>query len=255
MGILNNRFEDTLDENTSILITTIKDINDEERIYIRQYLTELMFGRGNYFNYSYSLRKILSFYESKNSEIISGSIAELLLALIIRTQGFTQEYCFYNLEEDSIKKGYDGLYVKNLDYWLAESKSSYSEKSHRYKHNATMNKAYMDIKNKLSGETKRDPWLNALNHTKSAKSDESLQEKLSKLTMSYTEGKFEDIKDHNIIISSAIITDKLLEVECSHTDIFNIIRNHEAKNKVGIAINLKSIDLILKFLEEDMKNV
>jgi hypothetical protein len=52
-----------------------------------------------------------------------GAIAEFFSHLYLKEQGFKQEFLFLNLEEQSIKKGFDGYYTLSGVEWIFESKS------------------------------------------------------------------------------------------------------------------------------------
>lgn len=56
--------------------------------------------------------RVRNLFSSKNPEWIMGATAEFFVHLYIRLAGFRQECLFLNLEENSIKKGFDGYYVK-----------------------------------------------------------------------------------------------------------------------------------------------
>ena len=60
----------------------------------------------------------------------------------------------------------------------------------------------------LKGETANNPWENAYNHSKVVDSDDSISKKLNQLDINYTNGKFEDIREQNIIPASTIIYDE-----------------------------------------------
>lgn len=53
--------------------------------------------------------RVRNLYATKNSEWILGATAEFFVHLYIRLTGFKQECLFLNLEENSIKKGFEAL--------------------------------------------------------------------------------------------------------------------------------------------------
>lgn len=71
----------------------------------------------------------------------------------MRTKGFSQEYCFRNLEENSAKKGFDGLVLEGEKFWLLESKSS--QIGHNNSHRNTVYRAYKGLEKQLSGENEK----------------------------------------------------------------------------------------------------
>ena len=81
---------------------------------------------------------VKNLFSTKQQDWIMGATAEFFVHLYIRLTGYKQECLFLNLEENSIKKGFDGYYSKNNIEWLMESKAgsieskdiSYSGKLH-----------------------------------------------------------------------------------------------------------------------------
>lgn len=173
----------------------------------------------------------------------------------MRTKGFSQEYCFRNLEENSAKKGFDGLVLEGERFWLLESKSS--QIGHNNSHRNTVYRAYNGLKKQLSGENEKinNPWRNAYNHTKIAQSPHSLVQKVAELSTDYTNGNYFKIEDNNVIIGSTIIPDKrgnhhINEINFEISTLNNFIKNHQSKDEIIIAINLQTIEIFLEYLEE-----
>ncbi|MFY2508239.1 hypothetical protein ACN3E9_08105 [Vibrio pectenicida] len=95
-----------------------------------------------------------------------GAISEFFVHLYLQESGYKQEFLFFNLEEGSIKKGFDGFFSKNSDTFLLESKSG-SIKSKKISHKDKLKSAYSDLENYVSGKSekgKNNPWKNAYNH-------------------------------------------------------------------------------------------
>ena len=86
------------------------------------------------------------------NDIVKGSIAEFIVHLYLKACGFSQECLFKNLEEGSIKKGFDGYYTYSNEEWIMESKSG-SIKTSGITHRAKIKEAYDDLKNKIDGES------------------------------------------------------------------------------------------------------
>lgn len=66
---------------------------------------------------------VIDLFSSKDNKWIMGATAEFFVHLYMKLSGFKQECLFLNLEEGSIKKGFDGYYSLNGEEWLMESKS------------------------------------------------------------------------------------------------------------------------------------
>ena len=100
-----------------------------------------------------------------------------------------------------------------------------------------------------------NPWRNAYNHTKIAQSPHSLVQKVAELSTDYTNGNYFKIEDNNVIIGSTIIPDKrgnhhINEINFEISTLNNFIKNHQSKDEIIIAINLQTIEIFLKYLEE-----
>lgn len=92
-----------------------------------------------------------------------GAVAEFFAHLYLKSIGLKQECMFFNVEERSIKKGFDGYYSDKSDQWIMESKSG-SIQSKDISHNSKLNEAINDLRDKISGKVKNNPWQNAYNH-------------------------------------------------------------------------------------------
>ncbi|MDC4492961.1 hypothetical protein OHV49_07550, partial [Acinetobacter baumannii] len=70
--------------------------------------------------------RLKQFLTGKDIRQKQGSIAELFVHLYLNNNGYKPEFLFYNLEESSIKKGFDGFYSKDDNTYIVESKSGSS---------------------------------------------------------------------------------------------------------------------------------
>lgn len=103
--------------------------------------------------------KLKDYLDPKGIRIRRGAIAEFYIHLFLKSLGYRQHCLFLNLEENSIKKGFDGYYIFNEDEWIVESKSGASST-----HKSKIEEAYGDLKEKLTTKSKNNPWENAYNH-------------------------------------------------------------------------------------------
>ncbi|MBQ6851156.1 MAG: hypothetical protein IJN77_08975 [Oscillospiraceae bacterium] len=133
---------------------------------------------------------------SKTYNQRKGAVAEFYIHLFFRQLGYKQEFLYLNLEENSIKKGFDGYYTYNNEEWIIESKSG-DDTSHSSKITA----AYSDLKEKLTTKVKNNPWENAYNHAShgAVKTDKSLIKKLKQLSNNYIKGIRLPITEYNLV--------------------------------------------------------
>jgi hypothetical protein len=125
----------------------------------------------------------------KGSTLEMGTIAEFFGHLYLTEIGFKQEFLFLNLEERSIKKGFDGYYSLNNETWIFESKSG-SIASQGASHQSKVSLAYSDLKDKISGNPANNPWKNAYNHAShiDVSTDETIRKNLQELSRAFTQG-------------------------------------------------------------------
>lgn len=100
-------------------------------------------------------KRLIHFLTTKNGNYTEmGAIAEFFTHLYLSEIGFKQECLFFNLEEGSIKKGFDGYYSKANEEWIYESKSG-SINTKNISHRGKIKEAYSDLKKNDCGEEKK----------------------------------------------------------------------------------------------------
>jgi len=161
-----------------------------------------------------------------------GAIAEFFTHLYLNEIGFKQEFLFLNLEEESIKKGFDGYYSLLDEEWICESKSG-SISTNNISHDAKIRESYNDLKKKISGDVKNNPWQNAYNHASHVDVDSvfDVRRNLRKLSEEFTKENYHDIKDFNVIPGSTIFLDG----------------NWESLNSADLEAKIKSMIIEFKF--------
>lgn len=148
-------------------------------------------------------QRIQRFFDKQSETTVQGAIAELFSHVVLNSIGLRQASLFFNLEENSIKKGFDGLYLKSDDVWLMESKSSVNIKQ---THIANNKLAIKDLKDKIEGNVTNNPWENALKHYIVSIKDrnEEIMKGFTKLSNDF-EDKYEgNTNDFNVIPASTL---------------------------------------------------
>lgn len=159
-------------------------------------------GQESDMDLAYTKRCLRSLFESKlsNETWIQGAVAEFFVHLFLNFKGFKQNFLYQNLEERSIKKGFDGVYSIGNDLWLMESKSGLSSSS--ITHYDKVAQATNDLERKVSGQGGlNDPWRNAYNHVSQIDvgAKQSIRSKIRDLTRLYQAGSYQSISSFNII--------------------------------------------------------
>ncbi|CAM0602072.1 hypothetical protein N0P26_002065 [Acinetobacter baumannii] len=186
-------------------------------------------------------KRLKDFLSSKDLRTKQGAIAEFFIHLYLNNNNYKPEFIFYNLEETSIKKGFDGFYSKENETYIVESKSG-SCTSKKISHSVKINEAYQDIVDNLSGKSKKgknNPWKNAYYHANliDVGSAKSIRSKIAELRENFDRGIFCDVKDFNIIPCSTIFLDDIWTNQWSD----DFIRNNSVLEK----ISGKNIDVIV----------
>ena len=163
-----------------------------------------------------------------------GICAEFFMHLFLRNLKFSQLCLFSNLEESSMKKGFDGLYEFSNDFWIAESKSAIVESKHKDKIKEALNDINQRIEN--SKEKKKNPWKNAIHHMMIRKKDNSgsLAKKIQSLSRDYINDISHKSYEFNIIPASTLFVDNNQSDEEITSDIKSLLLSRKFKKRIII---------------------
>lgn len=155
-------------------------------------------------------KRVHNLFKTKNIQWVQGAVAEFFVHLYLKMFGLKQECLFLNLEENSIKKGFDGFYSdKNKEAWLMESKSG-SMTSKGISHASKVLEAMRVLENKVTGqEAHVNPWRNAYSHAShiDVESSKDIRDTLRELSNAYTNGIYHQIEEFNTIPCGTIYLD------------------------------------------------
>lgn len=204
--------------------------------------------------------KLRNFLSSKNDKTRMGAIAEFFTHLYLSTQGYKQECLFFNLEENSIKKGFDGYYSKDGLEWIMESKSG-TVLTKGISHKSKIKEAYSDLDKRLQGikkpsETINNPWENAYNHAchRDVSTKETIVRNIEKLSDDFERGVFKNIKDFNIIPSASIFLNDVwinYNLDKLNREVENLVSELQYQKLEIICFTKKSLNLFMDYLEMD----
>ncbi|NLJ18995.1 hypothetical protein [Globicatella sulfidifaciens] len=126
-----------------------------------------------------------------------GAIAEFNIHLYLKEQGYKQACTFFNLEEGSIKKGFNSYYSRKDEEWIMESKSGKKDKNNT--HWGKVKAAYDDLKDKFRGNVANNPWENAYNQASQIDvgTDISIRKKVKLLADNFTNKIYPGILNTN----------------------------------------------------------
>lgn len=110
------------ENNIQISVFDIQSITGELKRFIDENIYQICLGEnGDLATVKLDLKARIEGWGDQNK--IIGSIAEFFVHLYLKYCGYKQECLFFNLEERSLKKGFDGLYSIREELWFMESKS------------------------------------------------------------------------------------------------------------------------------------
>lgn len=193
--------------------------------------------------------------EKKTDLQKNGIVSEFICHLYLRANKFKQHFLFSNLEEKGMKKGFDGLYGINDEFYIYESKSSL-ETTLTATHNSNISEAYNDLKKKIEGSnTTNNPWKNAYHHStlRSVNFNDTISKTLKKLSKDYVEKKFEKIGSHNLIPSSTIFLGNRynpIDKNDLLKKIYSLTSTYNCKNLNVLCLNKNTIQNFIDYLDE-----
>ncbi|WP_078596318.1 hypothetical protein [Evansella clarkii] len=240
-----------IDNYFEIHVVDVKEYSLELIDFINEHFVNICEGASGS-NVETVKKRALEFLESKAIGTKMGAIAEFFVHLYLKNLGFKQECMFFNLEENSIKKGFDGYYSFEEVEWIMESKSG-SKDSKNSSHHNKITKAYDDLVDKFNGEVKNNPWKNAYNHASQIDvgTEKNIRDNIKKLSDNFTNKKFASINDFHIIPASTIYLEgdwENYDYEDLRSKLIKSISEFKFKEIIVICVTKKSIDLFMDFL-------
>lgn len=237
----------------TIHFLNIKEISAEFSKYLDSQIVQICSGQKSTDEIDKIKKRLHNFLQTKkNSNISTGAIAEFFIHVYLNHLGYKQESMLFNLEENSIKKGFDGYYSLEKVHWIMESKSSLSSTVNA-SHETNIVTAFSDLAKKLSGNVKNNPWRNAYNHA--SHKDVNTRKTISKIIKEFSD-KFDNeelpvIETHNLIPSSNMFYlsgwSKIDAVDL-RTKIEEKIQKQKYKSLNVICINNTTIESFKKYI-------
>ncbi len=250
-------FETKLLEISDTATIIILDYDDCDLLYnlIDKYFVKICEGDSGSDLRSVKLQLKGYLKNKKNFQRI-GAVAEFFAHLYFINNNFKQECLFFNLEENSPKKGFDGVYTKDKELWIMESKARNAAKG--VTHKANLKIAYNDLNDKFKGVVKRgqvnNPWKNAYNHACNinVKTQENIRKTIKQISDDYINQKFSDASQYNIIPCSTIICEAKMD-DLSKENLINKIKvllsEFNYQKVILFAISSRIYNSFIKYLE------
>ncbi len=210
--IFNARTEQISDK-LSLTVLEIGALTPELASYIDQNLVSVCAGKNATWaldDIKIQIQKLFRNKEAKKEQKYSkwemGAVAEIFIHLYLNSRGVVQECMFFNLEENSVKKGFDGYYSDGDEKWIMESKSG-SITTKDIGHATKLREALKDLEDKVSGKNaKNNPWREAYNHanTIDVNSADQIRKYLQQMANEFSRDIFHEVKEFNLIPCATI---------------------------------------------------
>lgn len=202
-------------------ICHIVEFSDELKKLIREQLAFICHGASNasstrkIYNYNNTLKEFIKRYDKKLDSTQKGMIGELIVHVLINE--FFPEYetvsPFFNIEERSIKKGFDVVLTSKTNHmmWITEVKSGelHKDKDVNETNIDLLNTAKADLYGRLNGEN-QSLWLNAINGAKIAlDSKKDLKDAVIEILEEYGDDSFDNkinSRNMNVFLSSVVFS-------------------------------------------------
>ena len=244
-GVMTHKIYE-IDENASVIVLDIEPENIDD--YLMENIVSICEGNSGT-DLEITKIRLRDYLKKKELNQRIGAIAEFYIHLFLKFLGYKQNFLFLNLEENSIKKGFDGYFSFNGEEWIVESKSGID-----VTHKAKVSEAYRDLKKKITTKEKNNPWHNAYNHASliDVGADKTVINKLKLLSNSYFKGIFFPITNYNLMPCGTVFNHNATDEEIKDTvfnDVKTILKNMDYKNVCLIAISNRAYDTFLKFIE------
>lgn len=211
-NVFNARIEEVSD-NLSLTVLEIGAITPELASYIDQNLVSVCAGKNATWTLDDIKIQIQQLFRNKEAKIGQeyskwemGAVAEIFIHLYLNSRNVVQECMFFNLEENSVKKGFDGYYTEGDEKWIMESKSG-SITSKGIAHVSKLREALRDLEDKVSGKNaKNNPWREAYNHanTIDVNSADQIRKYLQQMANEFSRDIFHEVKEFNLIPCATI---------------------------------------------------
>jgi hypothetical protein len=253
-------------------ICHVESLSDDIKELIRINLSTICHGShvSDYadeplFEYKATVNSFLERYSNKVAKTKKGMVGEFLSHILITTlyDEFDIVSAFFNLEEKSIKKGFDLLLYSSLDdsVWITEVKSGklHKNKSHDQTNKVLLNKAKKDLKVRLN-EQEKMYWYNAVNSVRSSLNDEkdyknTLIKILLKEGSAATQKRAKSTDNCVFLVSSLF---EPLTTKISKTTAVNFLKKTQKENifakTIVFCIQKATYSKVINFLKMEVSN-
>lgn len=247
-----NIHTELINSNLQISIFEVTELNSNIQKCLDENLISICEGEHSFSDIETVKKRIVKLFTGKNDEWKMGAIAEFFIHLFMNLTGYTQECMFFNLEENSIKKGFDGYYKLNDNQWVMESKSG-SILTQNISHKNKIKEAVTDLKGKFEGCATNNPWQNAYNHACHCDvgTPSDIRKSIKKLSDEYVLGTFHTLKEFNIIPCATIFLDTTWcpkDKDIIASEVQEAVKNTKYKKAHLICVTQGNIEIFNQYI-------
>lgn len=244
----------------------IKYLSDELKDIIRERLSSICYGSAKIntkrvkYSYKFTIKEFLNRYEKKTSKIKKGLIGELLTHIIISEMFLEYDIIspYFNLEERSIKKGFDIILTSKKEHELVIIEVKAGEKHKRKNSDETMNDLIGVAKNDLISRLNDESislWHNAINGAQSVLDRNNdykdaiidvLEDMGDKSVIGLT-----DSKDINVFLTGVLFSDFSDCISASNIKkkIDTIVKEDKFKSVFALSMQKETFTKVYEFLK------
>lgn len=244
----------------------ITNFSDALKTRIRDRLVKICRGISDFnfptirTSYKGTVKELYNRIKNKSHETQLGMVGELLTHTLI--DFYFPEYlaasAMFNLEESSIKKGFDLVLQKKGELWINEVKSGeiHKDETHTETIIDLIKDARSDLNERLNNG-KTQLWDNAIVHARNCLSNYSDEKQIVE---SILNTKYEDVlrepkqgKNTNVFLTGVLFhnTNEKVDFDNVLDECKKIKSKQEFKSVFVISIQKSAIDNVIKFLREE----
>lgn len=232
---------------------SIKDFDSKLVKFINENFVSICRGQKNKTPLEIIKKTAYNFFVGKDERTRNGATAEFFMHLYLRSINFRQECMFLNMEETSVKKGFDGYYSREDEEWILDSKSG-NARHESVSHSDKIKDAYTSLKDQLNGVAKNDPWQNAYQHanSKDVDSTDTILSILQSFSNDFVTKKYHTPENFNIMPAATVFLNgewEEYDVEEIYKKVIKGISKFKYKKLIILCCTKRSLDLFMNFLD------
>ena len=252
--------EYTIDSKTKLTVVDFEKIDGVIKTVFDEHFVSICEGDSGSL-ISDTKKYVIDLFSTKSETWIMGATAEFFVHLYMKLAGYKQECLYLNMEEGSIKKGFDGYYTLQGVEWIMESKSGL-ETSKDVTHASKVEEAVHDLQNKVTGKYDpkkkkviNNPWRNAYLHASlyDVGAAENIRKNLKLLSDDFIRGNYHKLDEFNTMPCGTVFLSGIWIApnhESIKQEISTITTKLKGKNVHVVCITARAVRMFQEYLEQ-----